>query len=70
MRRIGRIAANFLQPFGCRVLVYDLVSDLEWLSGNDMVPTSLEEIFKGVGVIPLNLLVMPDIYHLIDEKIL
>ncbi|MEN8773325.1 MAG: hypothetical protein ABF379_02870 [Akkermansiaceae bacterium] len=66
MRRIGRIATKFFQSFGCRVLV----SDLEWLSGNDMVPAYLEEIFKGVGVVPLHLLVMPDTYHLIDEKIL
>ena len=68
--QIGRITAKLFQAFGCRVLVYDLKPDLEWLSENDMVPASLEEVLSEADVVSLHLPLTPGTHHLIDEAAL
>jgi D-lactate dehydrogenase len=68
--QIGRITAKLFQAFGCRVLVYDLKPDLEWLSENNMVPASFEEVLREANVVSLHLPLTPKTYHLIDEDAL
>jgi D-lactate dehydrogenase len=68
--KIGRITAKLFQAFGCRVLVYDLHPDLNWLSENDMAPASLEEALSESDIVSLHVPLVPETYHLIGEEAL
>jgi len=65
--KIGQITAKLFQAFGCRVLVYDLKPDLDWLTKNEMAPASLEEILQEADIVSLHLPLTPETHHLIDE---
>lgn len=65
--KIERITAKLFQAFGCRVLIYDLQPDLEWLGENDMVPGPLEEVLRKPDIVFLHLPLSLDTHHLIDE---
>lgn len=65
--KIGRLTAGLFKAFGCRVLVYDLDHDLEWLSEHDMLPASLEEVLDDSDIVSLHLPLTPKTHHLIGE---
>lgn len=68
--QIGRITAKLFQAFGCRVLIYDLKPDLDWMTENEMIPASLDEILPESDIVSLHLPLTPDTHHLIDERAL
>lgn len=68
--KIGRITAKLFQAFGCRVLIYDLKPNRDWLAENEMVSASLDEVLAQADVVSLHLPLTPETFHLIDERAL
>lgn len=62
--RIGKMVAQLLTGFGCRMLVYDPypVSMVDYVT---LVP--LEELLRESDVVTLHLPYMPNTHHLIDQ---
>lgn len=62
--KIGRIAAQILAAFGCRVLAYDTYQDPELIKAN-ITYLPLEEIFKQSDIITLHSPLTPETHHII-----
>lgn len=65
--QIGRITAKLFRAFGCRVLVYDVAPDADWLAENEMELAPLDEVLAEAHIVSLHLPLTPQTHHLIDE---
>lgn len=66
--QIGRITAKLFQAFGCRIMIYDLKPDFDWLREHDMESASFEEVLAESDIVSLHLPLTPETFHLIDEE--
>lgn len=67
--KIGRMAANILNGFGCRILAYDpYPSDEAVKSGVEFV--DLSELLRESDIISLHCPLNPDTHHLINKEAL
>lgn len=62
---IGRIVAQLLLAFGCRVLAYDITPDKE-LESSGVEYASLETLYRESDIISLHCPLSCDTHHLID----
>lgn len=66
--KIGRLVAQILRGFDAKVLVYDLVQDLDWANkyGIDYVDLSL--LLEMSDIISLHVPLVPETFHMIDDE--
>lgn len=64
--KIGKVLANIMQGFGCRVLMYDKVCDPALLNGNCSF-AERDEVFRQSDIISMNLPLTAETRHCIDD---
>lgn len=64
--KIGKVLANIMKGFGCRVLLYDKVCDPACVDGTCSY-ADRDEIFRRADIISLNLPLTPETRHCIDD---
>lgn len=65
--KIGRIFAQIMKGFSCRVLVNDIFPDQTWAQNLGVEYTSLQDIFTQADVISLHVPLTTETHHLISE---
>jgi D-lactate dehydrogenase len=68
--KIGKIFAQIMAAFGCRVLIYDLVKDAELVADSRMRYTNLDEMCLSADVISLHMPLNPQTFHLINHDLM
>lgn len=63
--RIGRITAQILRGFDCRVLAFDVVPHLAWSKQYGIEYTQLNDLLQTSDVISLHVPLTPETHHLI-----
>ncbi|MGE5085750.1 MAG: 2-hydroxyacid dehydrogenase [Bacillota bacterium] len=66
--KIGKIFAQIMVSFGCRVLVYDVKKDAEIEMNPSMSYVDYEELCRDSDVISLHVPLIPQTRHMVDEK--
>jgi phosphoglycerate dehydrogenase-like enzyme len=51
---IGKDLVSLLRPFGCKVLVHDLLDFPEFYAANDVVPTDLPQLLRAADIVTLH----------------
>lgn len=64
--RIGKAMATIMSGFGCRVLLHDMVPDLDFSKKCNCEYVSLEELYTQSDIISLHLPLSPKTRHMID----
>lgn len=67
---VGKELVRMLQPFGCRILVNDIVNQREFYVSNHLVESSKEEIFAQSDFVSLHVPLTPETFHLIRPETL
>lgn len=68
--KIGRLFAQMVASFGCRVLIYDLQKDFELEKNPAVSYTDLQTLCRESDVISLHVPLTPKTRHLIDHDLL
>ena len=68
--RIGKLVAQILRGFDAKVLVYDTVEDLKWAKKYGIEYVDLATLFEKSDIISLHVPLLPQTFHLIDDKAL
>ncbi|MCB1214315.1 MAG: 2-hydroxyacid dehydrogenase [Deltaproteobacteria bacterium] len=68
--KIGKVFAQIMRGFGCRVLAYDLQQEEAWAKKHGVSYASLEEIYQSSHIISLHLPLNEATKYLIDESAL
>ena len=66
--KIGRVFAQILLGFGCKILAYDTVANPDLVKLDSVNYVSLEEVLKGSDIISLHLPLTPGTRHIIDAN--
>lgn len=66
--RIGKIFAQIMTAFGCRVLAFDLQKDLELEKNPGVTYVDLQSLFRQSDIISLHVPLTPKTQHIISEK--
>lgn len=66
--RIGKQLVKFLQPFNCKILVYEIKPDKEFISKYKIDLVSLDKLMKKSDVISLHVSYNKQTHHLIGKK--
>lgn len=68
--RIGKIFAQIMTSFGCRVLVYDLVKDPELKKNPSVQYVDLESLCQQSHIVSLHIPLTKETYHIIDRELI
>lgn len=66
--KIGRIFAEIMSSFGCKILAYDLYENDEFLKIKNTKYTGLEEIYQNSDIISLHLPLTPKTKYILDRS--
>ncbi len=64
--RIGRITAQILRGFGCRVIAFDPAPDTDWASTQGIQYEDFETVLQQSDVLSLHLPLNPTTHHLLN----
>jgi len=67
---IGKDLVSLLKPFGCKILVNDIINQDEYYKVNNLEETSKEEIFKTADVITIHTPLNDSTKYMINKDIL
>ncbi|MBE0699457.1 MAG: phosphoglycerate dehydrogenase [Anaerolineaceae bacterium] len=67
---IGKLLAQRLAGFACRLLAYDPYPDLVFAADHQVALLPLEEILRQADLVSLNMPLLPETFHLVDESFL
>ncbi len=68
--KIGRITAEILRGFGCRVLACDVSPDREWAEKAGVEYVELERLLEEGDVVSLHVPLFPETFHLLNGETL
>lgn len=51
---IGKDLISLLKPFGCKIIVNDIVEQSEYYNANDLIEVNKEELFKDADIITIH----------------
>lgn len=68
--KIGKIFANIMTAFGCKVLIYDLKKDPELEMNPSIKYVTLVELCKNSDIVSLHVPLTPLTHHIINEEML
>jgi D-lactate dehydrogenase len=66
--KIGKIFAQIMKGFGCKVLLYDIFPDPTWAGNLGAEYSTTDKIFSQSDVISLHVPLTPETQHLISEE--
>ncbi len=66
--RIGRIAAQIFHGFEATVVAYDPAPATDWAQARGVRYMGMEELLRVSDIISLHLPLLPETFHLLDEK--
>ena len=66
--KIGKIFAQIMASFGCRVLIYDAKKDAAMEANPNISYVDYEYLCKNSDVISLHVPLIPETRHMVDEK--
>lgn len=64
--RIGKVYAQIMRGFGCRVIALDAKPDLEWSSPLDILYVDKETVFRESDFVSLHVPLNTETHHLVD----
>jgi phosphoglycerate dehydrogenase-like enzyme len=65
---IGKDLVSLLKPFGCKILVHDILEFEEFYNENNIFPVGLEELLKRSDVISLHLPLNESTFNILNEE--
>lgn len=65
---IGKELIKLLQPFNCKILVNDIISQTEYYRQNNLTSVDKETLYKEANVISIHTPLTPLTHHLINKK--
>lgn len=66
--KIGKLVAQILSGFGMKIIIFDPVQDKEWANKYGVAYVDLNTLLETSDVISLHIPLMPETFHLIDDK--
>ena len=66
--KIGKIVAQILRGFGCRVLAFDPYEDPDWATRHDVTYADLDTVCRESDILTLHVPLSQQTYHLIDKQ--
>lgn len=70
MGEVGKDLARLLKPFGCQILVNDIIDQGDYYRENDLTEASKDEIFAAADFVTIHTPLTDDTRHLIDARVL
>lgn len=67
---IGKDLVSLLKPFGCNILVNDIINQNEYYQANNLKETSKEEIFKTADIVTIHTPLNNSTKYMIDKDVL
>jgi len=67
---IGKDLISLLQPFGCNILVNDIINQDEYYQANNLKETSKEEIFKTADIVTVHTPLNDSTKYMINKDVL
>jgi phosphoglycerate dehydrogenase-like enzyme len=64
---VGQEVIRLLQPFGCRILAFDVIDRVEFCNEHGVIPATLEELLSQSDVVSLHVTLNESSRHLLDE---
>ena len=68
--KIGRITAQILRGFGCKVVAYDVREDAAWAAEREVEYLPLDRLLQESDIVSLHAPLMPETHHLINARTL
>lgn len=65
---VGKELVRLLQPFGCRILVNDIVDQHEYYASNHLFESSKEQIYRRADFVTLHVPLTSATFHLVGEE--
>jgi len=66
--RIGRVMAQIMRGFGCKILAYDIEPDQQFAKMVGIEYVSLNKLFAGSDIVSLHVPLKPDTKHIINDS--
>jgi len=66
--KIGKLVAQIMHGFGCRVLAYDVIQDLAWAGNYGVSYTDIDAICSGSDIISLHAPLNKQTQYIINEE--
>lgn len=67
---IGKDLVNLLKPFGCKILVNDIIEQSKYYEENSLIETTKNDIFKNADIITIHTPLTSEIKYLINKDTL
>lgn len=67
---IGKDIVELLKPFGCKILVNDIINQDEYYKENGLVETTKDEIYKNADIITIHTPLTSELKYLINKETL
>jgi len=67
---IGKDLVELLRPFGCKILVNDIINQTKYYQENGLIETTKDEIFKNADVITIHTPLTFEMKYLINKETL
>lgn len=67
---IGKDLVNLLKPFGCKILVNDIIEQSKYYEENSLIETTKDDIFKNADIITIHTPLTPQVKYLINKDTL
>ena len=67
---VGKELVRLLRPFGCRILVNDIVPQAGYYAGNGLEECTKDDIYRQADFVTLHVPLTPETYHMVDARAL
>jgi D-3-phosphoglycerate dehydrogenase len=65
---IGKDLINLLKPFGCKILVNDIIDQSDYYAKNGLFELSKEEIFEQADIVTIHTPLTDELRHFVNKK--
>lgn len=67
---IGKDVVELLKPFGCKILVNDIIDQSEYYKANNLIETTKDDIYKNADIITIHTPLTSELKYLINKETL
>lgn len=67
---IGKDLVTLLKPFGCKILVNDIIEQSKYYEENSLIETTKDNIFRNADIITIHTPLTPEVKYLINKDTL
>lgn len=68
--KIGRVFAEIMRGFGCRLLAFDVYPQTQWAQAQGLTYVSMDQLLAESDIVSLHVPLTPQTYHVIGEAAL